>query len=410
MQDQSALSRDMASLSTATAGLVGQAYFAALVEIVCRILEIDYAHVGEIDPLNKRVQTLAAWDSGRHVDNMDYDLKGTPCAEVTAHEYCVYNNGVTKIFPEDQALIDMGFEAYAGYALTSSRQEVLGLLVVLDRKPFAHSDSIFSILRFVAARTAAELERLRTERSLQKALAAAQRAVAARDEFLSTITHELRTPLNAILGFSDILRNSELDHARRREYATYVHDAGTALLEMVEDILDLANVQSGRATTQLDDVAMHDLVEECIDIARRRVADRPVYIADSCPGSAVLSVDRRMARRTLVSLLSNAMKYAPIEAPIAVECAMDDTNRAYRIIVRDEGPGMSEAELKRALEPFGRSPEAVAKAIPGLGMGLPLVDALMKVQGGRLEIESAPGKGTQATLLFPMDEKTTAGL
>jgi len=410
MLQDTRLPHGLESLSTATAGLVGAAYFEALVERICSVIGVDYAHIGEIDPAARRVQTLAACDRGQFLDNLSYDLEGTPCAEVTAHEYCVHENRITEIFPDDQILADMGFVAYAGYALTSSKGEVMGLLAILDRKPFSQADAIFSILRFVAARTAAELERLRIDRSLQDALVAAQSAVAARDEFLRTITHELRTPLNAIIGFSDLLRASEVDAGRRMEYAGYVFDAGTALLEMVEDMLDLANVQAGRATTRLDDVAIYELVEECVKIAKRRVHDRPVQIACRCPAPATLYVDRRMARRTLVSLLSNAMKYAPPEAEIAVDCAIDAECAEYRIIVSDDGPGMTPEELEKALQPFGRNPQAVSMAIPGVGMGLPLVQALMQAHGGRVEMESAPEKGTRATLVFPMGEQAVADL
>jgi len=402
MQDRPDLSSDLEALSTATANLVGTAYFEALVTQICAVAGVDYAHIGELDRVEKRVQTLAACDRGRIIDNIVYDLAGTPCEEATAHEYCVYENRITELFPDDEALAQMGFVSYAGYALTSSRGEVIGLLAVLDREPFRGPDTLFSVLRFVAARTAAELERMQTERTTQDALQAAERALRARDEFLGSVTHELRTPLNAILGFSDLLRRPGDTPEKRAEYAAYIHEAGSALLEMVEDILDFTNVQAGRVTTRVDDVAIRDVVDEAVEIARRRISMREVAVQSVCPAPMVFPVDRRMARRMLVSLLTNAIRHSPPEAPISVECARDEAAEEYRITVSDEGPGMTDTELATALEPFGRNREAVAMAVPGIGMGLPLTAALMKAHGGRLEMDSAPGRGTRATLVFPL--------
>lgn len=239
---------------------------------------------------------------------------------------------------------------------------------------------------------------------LKSARQAAEDASRSKSTFLADMSHELRTPLNGILGFSDIIRSEifgKVEPDRYRDYAEDIHKSGAHLLQLINDLLDLSKIEANKMTLTIDAVSMTELVDHATRLVASLAQERGVTVSapaqDICP---VVHADERQMRQILLNLLSNAVKFTAAGGKVTVR-AVEDGEHGIIISVTDTGVGMTEAELKKALERFGQVENNLVKSVPGTGLGLPLVAAITKLHGGRLDIASEKGKGTIVTVRLP---------
>jgi signal transduction histidine kinase len=237
-----------------------------------------------------------------------------------------------------------------------------------------------------------------------KAHQEAEFANRAKSQFLAHMSHELRTPLNAIIGFSEIMALQLLGASGVPQYDRYAVDilaAGRHLLAVIDDILDLSKVEAGKMKLASEQVSWDRLLQDCFTLLRPLAADRMVTLRIApAPEGATIFADERLAKQMVVNLLSNAVKYTPSGGEAAIRLLPGSDGSAV-VEVSDTGVGMDQADLQKALEPFGRIDSALVSQMRGTGLGLPLVKALIELHGGRLEIESEPGRGTLVRLHFP---------
>jgi len=251
----------------------------------------------------------------------------------------------------------------------------------------------------------------RSEQLERQAREAAERADRAKSSFLATMSHELRTPLNAVIGFSQIIEQGMFgpQPARYREYATLIRRSGEHLLTIINDILDIAKLQSGKTELRLESAALAPIIDEAVRlVAPRAEAARLSLVQDIAPGLPPVRVDLTRIRQVLLNLLSNAIKFTPPDGSVTVTArARDET---VEIAVRDTGIGMDEADIPKALEPFGQISNAMTRAHEGTGLGLPLSKSLVELHGGRFSLASRPGAGTTVTINLPADDPAPAAL
>ncbi|MDF1793880.1 MAG: ATP-binding protein [Thalassobaculaceae bacterium] len=246
-----------------------------------------------------------------------------------------------------------------------------------------------------------------SRRQVAAALEEAERAARAKSEFLALVSHELRTPLNSVLGFSELIQRQvdsgqdTINAAQLSSYAGSIHESGTQLLTLVNDILDLSRIEAGRmevAPEWIDTVATtRTVVEMMRDPATKQRLALECRLDAATP---MLKVDPRRYRQMLMNLLSNALKYTEAGGEINID-ANKRTDGWLEIIVSDTGVGMPAADIAIALEPFGRGGDPATRRLAGAGLGLPLVARMMQLHGGRLSIESTVGTGTRVSLRFP---------
>lgn len=241
-----------------------------------------------------------------------------------------------------------------------------------------------------------------------QALADAERASQAKTDFLATMSHEFRTPLNAILGFSEVLREQmfgPLGSSSYQGYAADIHQSGRHMLALINEILDFSAVEAGKRELSIETIILEDLFEDC----RRNIAsmadENHVKLIVNAPERSAypLVADRRAIFQILLNLLSNAVKFTDEGGTVTLSADRDEGEKCWRFEVIDTGIGIPEDQLPQITEPFQQAQNNAHVATTGHGLGLAIVNALVRAHGGNLSIRSKQNKGTNVTFFLPDD-------
>ncbi|WP_206682816.1 sensor histidine kinase [Chthonobacter albigriseus] len=232
----------------------------------------------------------------------------------------------------------------------------------------------------------------------------AEEANLAKSRFLATMSHELRTPLNAILGFSEIMQGEvfgPIGNDHYREYAADIHNSGKHLLNLINEILDLSRIEAGRYQLNEEAVTLSHVVEDCHHLIKLRAKTKSITVHEQFePNLPKIWADERAVRQIVLNLLSNAVKFTPTGGEIWIKMGWTSGGGQY-VTIRDNGPGIPEEEIPIVLSAFGQGSLAIKTAEQGTGLGLPIVQALMQMHGGRFDLKSKLREGTEATITFP---------
>jgi PAS domain S-box-containing protein len=246
-------------------------------------------------------------------------------------------------------------------------------------------------------------EKKLSQQKVQRAMEEAQYANRAKSEFLANMSHELRTPLNAVLGFSQALSagiQGKLND-KQVEYVDAVSQSGEHLLNLINDILDLSKLEAGKAKLEEESLVLGDLIKQSVLLISERANEGRVGLQQNLPAEPVgVRGDKRMILQILLNLLSNAVKFTPEGGSITVSAILSDNSEVI-IKVADSGVGMPEEDIPHAMSTFGQLDGDLDRRHEGTGLGLPLVKSLVDLHGGKLTIESEPGKGTVVTVTLP---------
>ncbi|HUW49783.1 MAG TPA: PAS domain S-box protein [Sulfuricella sp.] len=245
--------------------------------------------------------------------------------------------------------------------------------------------------------------RKQVEQELLHAKETAEQANRAKSEFLSRMSHELRTPLNAVLGFAQLLESDPTEPLTASQDASVKHiaKAGWHLLELVNEVLDLARIEAGKMQLHLETIALDLTLQECVDLVVPLSNERHIKIEDRMSGCAgvYIRVDRTRLKQVLLNLLSNAVKYNREGGTITLGCLRLDGDR-LRVRITDTGAGIPKGKLGELFTPFSRL-DADKSQVQGTGVGLAVAKRLVELMGGRIGVESRVGEGSTFWIDLP---------
>lgn len=246
-------------------------------------------------------------------------------------------------------------------------------------------------------------EDLLQAQELQRSKDSAELANRAKSEFLANMSHELRTPLNAILGFAEIIKEEmvgPLGTKRYSEYARDIHESGTHLLSIINDILDLSKVEAGRLEAYLTWIDPVENLEMCINLVQQRALEARLRLEYNFEDDVLLEADDRLIKQIALNLLSNSIKFTEPDGVVTMKLEKTG-NGGLCLSVTDTGIGMTAEEIKVARRPFGQVDSSLSRRHEGSGLGLPLISAFTEKLNATMTIDSKPGVGTRVSIVFP---------
>jgi len=243
------------------------------------------------------------------------------------------------------------------------------------------------------------------ERALRERNEALEMADQLKSEFIANVSYELRTPLNTIIGFTEILTGQYFGdlNARQAEYGHGILDSSNRLLLLINDILDLATIEAGHMSLDLESIDLNDLLHSVIGLVIERARQKHLRLdCDCAPDIGMMVADERRLKQALFNLLSNAVKFTPEGGEVVMSARRRDD--MVLLTTSDSGIGISAEDRARVFDKFERGSNAEARRA-GAGLGLPLVKSFIEMHGGRVELESEPDKGTRVTCILPARAK-----
>jgi signal transduction histidine kinase len=253
-------------------------------------------------------------------------------------------------------------------------------------------------------RRTAELALAAAETELENAKRETQNAAAVKSEFIAKVSHEIRTPLNTIAGFAEVImaeRFGPIGNERYREYLKDIHSAATQVVALLNDLLDLSKVETGKLDLAFANINVNDLTQQCVGVMQPQANRARIIIRTSLtPGLPQVVADERTLRQIVLNLISNSIKFTGPGGQVIVSTAVSD-GRDVVLRVRDTGAGMSDKDNETALEPFRQVATSGSFGSGGTGLALPLTKALAEANRANFHIKSAPNAGTLVEVAFP---------
>jgi signal transduction histidine kinase/GAF domain-containing protein/ActR/RegA family two-component response regulator len=400
LQKSERLARDsfekMRSVLDGTSSESGDAFFRSLVFHLASALKVRYAFFTECVGPHKN-KMMALWMGKHFGDNIEYDTRGTPCEpNENGDVVCYYPEKVQENFKDDHMLVDWEVESYLGVRLLDSSGKQVGSIAVMDDKPLVNGNIAKIILSTLALRGQAELNRQKTDKELSLAKDAAEKGSRAKSEFLSRMSHELRTPMNAILGFTQLMemdaRNPLIDY--QKDYVEQISIAGKHLLDLINEVLELSNIESGKMRVALSPVNLVETVDDVISLSKPLADQNSVTIEcqETSDETYIVEADRLRLNQVALNLITNAIKYNKPNGSVVVSFEKRENN-TIRLGIRDTGRGISKEERGKLFQPFERF-NINSETIEGTGIGLAISKQLVEMMNGAIGFESAAEEGS----------------
>lgn len=304
-------------------------------------------------------------------------------------------------------------------------ETLFGTLCVVDPEPRAFAPEQVGFLVVLARLLATQIERdreLEERRRAEAEIAAALEAQSAanaelerlnkvKSDFVSVVSHEFRTPLTSIRGFSELIRDREPDRIDAREFADEINQNACRLSRMIDEMLDLDRMQSGRATLRQQRLDLNAVIDEVVDSLRPTAPEHVIQLHLDTAIPPVVG-DRDRLTQVVTNLLGNAIKYSRDGGAITVVSQQDGD--AVRVAIRDDGIGIAPEALEAIFERYARVEAETGVPIPGTGLGLPIVREIVGLHGGRVWAESTVGCGSVFHVVLPLvprnpDEPSASG-
>ncbi|MBD2355963.1 response regulator [Tolypothrix sp. FACHB-123] len=313
-------------------------------------------------------------------------------------------------FPRSPVEVEAEFfsQGYWEGELVQLRRDGIPIIVasrwVLQRDEQGNPIKILEINNDITERKRAEEQLRRSSERISLANAELERAARLKDEFLASMSHELRTPLNSILGMAELLLEEVFGSltSQQRQFLQTVEQSGQHLLELINDILDLSKIESGKMELLLGSISVRPLCESSLNFVRQEARQKQIQLTcEIAENVSEIEADERRLLQVLVNLLANAVKFTPGGGRVSLEVKMNFPQQAVKFRVMDTGIGIAATDMNKLFQPFVQLDSSLSRRYPGTGLGLSLVRRIVDLHGGSIKVESELGQGSCFSVLLP---------
>jgi signal transduction histidine kinase len=288
-------------------------------------------------------------------------------------------------------------------------ERIVGGLVVWRREPGRFSAEIVNLLQTFASHSVLAIENARLFREVEEKRRKLETASKHKSQFLANMSHELRTPLNAILGYTELILDNIYGEVpeKVRGVLACLEKSGRHLLMLINDILDLSKIEAGQLTLSLSEYSMTDLVQTVITGVESLAAEKKLSLrATVAPDLPLSHGDERRLNQVLLNLVGNAIKFTEAGEVIVAVKALDS---AFLVTVSDTGPGIFLSDQAKIFDEFHQADSTITRKKGGTGLGLSISKRIIEMHGGRLWVESSPGKGSTFSFTIPFRTDRNGG-
>ena len=299
---------------------------------------------------------------------------------------------------------EFGLASVWAFPVFSKDSEVLGTFSLYCPVPSSPSEESCEIIRECAHIAGIAISHSVAEYKTLLALEEARQANKAKTEFLANMSHELRTPLNAILGFSEVMSEQLFGglSEKYRDYAEKIHKSGTLLLSLISDLLDVSRIEQGKFKIEKEPIDVEEMIVSTLSVVEEWASEAGILLNHRTGGKTCqLQADKRAMQQVLLNLVSNAIKFTGAGGEVTVTCSDCSANK-ISLIVSDTGIGIPEEQIVKITKPFQQVGNIYSRTYQGVGLGLYIVNEIVKLHDGVLEIESVPGQGTTVRVILPL--------
>lgn len=410
----------------------------SMLTVIAEMLGVDFAAAGYIAGDEWVAYAVVDRINSGITEGMRFPLSETYCGLVSDSKIPLSINdaAASEEFKPHPAFLQHGFRSYLGVPVFVE-QELFGVLFTAGITPHEYTEHDLLLHQLFSKRLEFELVRELYENDLRNAIVRAETANKAKSEFLANMSHELRTPMNVIMGYSQMLHDGLAGDVNdeQREFLKYILSSSGHLLNLINDILDLAKVEAGQMVLELRPFDLHHLVEATTYFFRETALKHRIQLsADIEDELAEIVADERKIKQVLINLVSNAVKFTPDGGSVRITARMvkdagretkdedvpspgeqsegsslvsreqDDHQSSIEIAVEDTGPGISAADQLRLFKSFQQLDSSYTKQHGGTGLGLSICRNFVELHHGRIWVESEVGKGSRFVFVIPVDQ------
>jgi GAF domain-containing protein/anti-sigma regulatory factor (Ser/Thr protein kinase) len=307
-----------------------------------------------------------------------------------------------------EVLVRAGFRGLLAVPLLGA-DRIVGALVVRRKTPGEFPQSTVELLETFADQSVLAIQNARLFREIEEKSRELEVASKHKSQFLANMSHELRTPLNAILGYAELMLDSIYGEPsdKMRAVLERLQRNGRHLLGLINDVLDLSKIEAGQLTLSLNDYSLGDMVHGVVSAVEPLAAEkRLAFTAQVAPDLPSGHGDERRLSQVLLNLVGNAIKFTD-KGEVAIRASV--TNGAFTVAVRDTGPGIPAVDQAKIFEEFQQADSSITRKKGGTGLGLSIAKRIIEMHGGRIWVESEPGKGSTFYFTLPVRVEAQAG-